>query len=153
MFSGAMLFSPMLLTSKSSNLTVFGMLPAQMQEQFQGVFWLVAAAVAVVVVTLTHAVAMRLSFARRAADAAAQGPAARAARPAGPGHDAREGRAAGLRAVRGGRLHHLVAPDQSGVAGGLYPGRAAAHRPGQQEGFPAEDRLADDLLPAQHWRA
>ena len=64
MFSGAMLFSPMLLTSKSSNLTVFGMLPAQVQEQFQGVFWLVAAAVAVVVVTLTHAVAIRLSFAR-----------------------------------------------------------------------------------------
>ena len=64
MFSGAMLFSPMMLTSKSSNLTVFGMLPVQVQEQFQGVFWLAAAAVAVVVVTLTHAVAMRLSFAR-----------------------------------------------------------------------------------------
>ena len=64
MFSGAMLFSSMMLTSKSSNLTVFGMLLVQVQEQFQGVFWLAAAAVAVVVVTLTHAVAMRLSFAR-----------------------------------------------------------------------------------------
>ncbi len=63
MFSGAMLLSPMLLTSKSSNLTVFGMLPAQVQEQFQGVFWLVAAGVAVAVVTLTHLIAMRLSFA------------------------------------------------------------------------------------------
>lgn len=63
MFSGAMLLSPMLLTSKSSNLTVFGMLPVQVQEQFQGVFWLVAAGVAVVVVTLTHMIAMRLSFA------------------------------------------------------------------------------------------
>jgi divalent anion:Na+ symporter, DASS family len=38
MFSGAMLLSPMLLTSKSSNLTVFAMLPAQVQEQSQGVF-------------------------------------------------------------------------------------------------------------------
>ena len=64
MFSGAMLFSPMMLTSKSSNLTVFAMLPAQVQEQFQGVFWLVAAMVALVVVTLTHVVAIRLSFAR-----------------------------------------------------------------------------------------
>ena len=64
MFSGAMLFSPMMLTSKSSNLTVFAMLPVQVQEQFQGVFWLAAAAVALVVVTFTHVVAMRLSFAR-----------------------------------------------------------------------------------------
>lgn len=64
MFSGAMLFSPMMLTSKSSNLTVFAMLPAQVQEQFQGVFWLAAAAVALIVVTLTHVVAMRLSFTR-----------------------------------------------------------------------------------------
>jgi hypothetical protein len=64
MFSGAMLFSPMMLTSKSCNLTVFAMLPTQVQEQFQGVFWLIAAAVALAVVTLTHVVAMRLSFAR-----------------------------------------------------------------------------------------
>ena len=64
LFSGAMLFSPMLLTSKSSNLTVYGMLPEQVQDQFQGVFWLVAAAVAALTVTLVHLFAVRWSFAR-----------------------------------------------------------------------------------------
>lgn len=64
LFSGAMLFSPMLLTSKSSNLTVYGMLPEQVQDQFQGIFWLVAAAVAALTVTLVHLVAVRWSFAR-----------------------------------------------------------------------------------------
>ncbi|MES2912804.1 MAG: SLC13 family permease [Pseudomonadota bacterium] len=61
-FSGAMLFSPMFLTSKSSNLTVFGMLPAQLQDQFQGMFWFAAAAVAALVVTLSHLVVTRLCF-------------------------------------------------------------------------------------------
>ena len=64
LFSGAMLFSPMLLTSKSSNLTVYGMLPEQVQDQFQGIFWLVAAAVAALTVTLVHLFAVRWSFAR-----------------------------------------------------------------------------------------
>mgnify|MGYP000299424218 CR=1 FL=1 len=63
-FSGAMLFSPMLLTSKSSNLTAFGMLPVQLQEQFQGLFWLVAAGVAALTVTAMHLVVVRLCFGR-----------------------------------------------------------------------------------------
>lgn len=62
MFSGAMLFSPMMLTSKSANLTVFGMLPEQVQAQFQGIFWLVAAGVAAITVTLVHFAALRWSF-------------------------------------------------------------------------------------------
>ena len=49
--------------------------------------------------------------------------------------------------------YDVMAPGQSGLAGGLYPGRAAAHRPVQQEGFSAKDRLADDLLPAQPGRS
>ncbi len=61
-FSGAMLMSPMLLTSKSSNLTVFGMLPVQLQDQFQGLFWLVASAVAVVSVTAFHFLVTRMCF-------------------------------------------------------------------------------------------
>ncbi|MEO6018086.1 MAG: SLC13 family permease [Polaromonas sp.] len=65
-FSGAMLFSPMLLTSKSSNLTAFGMLPAQLQEQFQGLFWFVAAGVAALTVTAMHLVVLRLCFGRAA---------------------------------------------------------------------------------------
>ena len=47
-FSGAMMFSAMLSTSKSANITALTMLPAQLQTQFQGIFWLVSAAVAAV---------------------------------------------------------------------------------------------------------
>ncbi len=53
-YSGAMLFSPMLPTSKSANLAAVGLLPEQVQEQFVGPFWLLAAAVAAVGVTLWH---------------------------------------------------------------------------------------------------
>lgn len=63
-FSGAALFSPMFLTSKSSNLTAFGMLPLQLQEQFQGLFWLVAAVVAALTVTTAHLLMARLCFGR-----------------------------------------------------------------------------------------
>ena len=66
-FSGAMLLSPMFLTSKSSNLTVITMLPGQLQVQFQGLFWFVAASVAAATVTLLHLVFMRLCFGRGAA--------------------------------------------------------------------------------------
>ena len=57
-----MLFSPMLLTSKSSNLTVFGMLPTQLQDEFQGLFWFVAAGVVALTVTLVHVLVSRLCF-------------------------------------------------------------------------------------------
>lgn len=63
-FSGAMLMSPMFLTSKSSNLTAIGMLPGQLQDQFQGMFWFVAASVAALTVTVLHLVFMRLCFGR-----------------------------------------------------------------------------------------
>ncbi len=61
-FSGSMLMSPMFLTSKSANLSVIGMLPIQLQEQFQGLFWFVAAAVAALTVSLLHLVVSRLCF-------------------------------------------------------------------------------------------
>ncbi|CAN5476179.1 hypothetical protein BH11PSE11_BH11PSE11_21280 [soil metagenome] len=61
-FSGAMLFSPMLLTSKSSNLTVFGMLPTQLQDEFQGLFWIAAAGVAALTVTAMHLLFSRMIF-------------------------------------------------------------------------------------------
>jgi DASS family divalent anion:Na+ symporter len=57
-------FSPMLLTSKSSNLTAFSMLPVQLQDQFQGLFWLVAAGVAALTVTAAHLLVVRLCFGR-----------------------------------------------------------------------------------------
>ncbi len=56
-FSGAMLMSPMLSTSKSANIAAISLLPDQIQEEFIGLFWLVAAAVAAIGLTLFHALA------------------------------------------------------------------------------------------------
>ena len=44
MFGGALLFSPMMATSKSSNIAALSLLPPQVQTEFGGFFWLVAAA-------------------------------------------------------------------------------------------------------------
>ena len=54
MFGGALLFSPMMATSKSSNIAGLNFLPTQVQAEFAGFFWLVAAAVAAIVVTAAH---------------------------------------------------------------------------------------------------
>lgn len=62
MFGGAVLFSPMMVTSKSSNIAALNFLPAQMQAEFNGLFWLVAAAVAAVGVTLAHLLTVRRMF-------------------------------------------------------------------------------------------
>ncbi|MDD2707725.1 MAG: cyclic nucleotide-binding domain-containing protein [Verrucomicrobiae bacterium] len=62
-FSGAMLLSPMLSTSKSANITAVNFLPQQIQEQFLGLYWLVATLVASVGLTLFHLGAVRWLFA------------------------------------------------------------------------------------------
>jgi divalent anion:Na+ symporter, DASS family len=54
MFGGAALFSPMMVTSKSSNIASVNFLPAQLQAEFNGIFWLVAAAAAALTVTVVH---------------------------------------------------------------------------------------------------
>jgi len=54
MFGGALLFSPMMATSKSSNIAALNLLPAQVQAEFAGFFWLFAAAAAALVVTAAH---------------------------------------------------------------------------------------------------
>lgn len=54
MFGGALLFSPMMVTSKSSNIAALSLLPQQVQFEFAGFFWLVAAAVAAIGVTVVH---------------------------------------------------------------------------------------------------
>lgn len=59
-FSGAMLMSPMLSTSKSANIAAITLLPPQAQEEFIGLFWLVAAAVAAIGLTLLHWLACHL---------------------------------------------------------------------------------------------
>lgn len=61
-YAGSMNMSPMFLTSKSSNLIVFAMLPTQLQDEFQGLFWFVAALVCALVVTGGHFVLDRLFF-------------------------------------------------------------------------------------------
>ncbi len=54
MFGGALLFSPMMATSKSSNIAALNLLPPQVQAEFSGFFWLAAAAVAALGVTVVH---------------------------------------------------------------------------------------------------
>lgn len=61
-FCGALNMSPMFLTSKSSNLIVFAMLPMQLQNEFQGLFWFVAAFVCAAIMTLGHFVLERIFF-------------------------------------------------------------------------------------------
>ncbi|TAL89063.1 MAG: cyclic nucleotide-binding domain-containing protein [Candidimonas sp.] len=61
-FMGATLFAPLLLTSKSAHLAAYTMLPTQVQLQFQGSHWLVAAAVVAVGLLATHLLAMRFLY-------------------------------------------------------------------------------------------
>ena len=53
-FGGALLFSPMMATSKSSNIAALNFLPPQVQAEFAGFFWLVAAGVAALGMTAAH---------------------------------------------------------------------------------------------------
>lgn len=62
LFGGAALFSPMMATSKSSNIGAINFLPTQLQAEFNGIFWLVAAAVAAVAVTVAHMVVLPRLF-------------------------------------------------------------------------------------------
>jgi len=62
LFGGATLFSPMMVTSKSSNIAALNFLPPQMQTEFNGIFWLVAAAAAVAAVTVAHVVVVPRLF-------------------------------------------------------------------------------------------
>ncbi|MCW1958568.1 MAG: SLC13 family permease [Mycobacterium sp.] len=62
MFGGAALFAPMMATSRSANIASINFLPPQLQAEFNGIFWLVAAAVAALAVTLAHMGVIRLLF-------------------------------------------------------------------------------------------
>lgn len=61
-FCGSLNMSPMFLTSKSSNLIVFAMLPSQLQDEFQGLFWFLAAIVCAAVMTGGHFLLDRFFF-------------------------------------------------------------------------------------------
>lgn len=62
MFGGAALFAPMMATSKSANIASISFLPRQLQAEFNGIFWLVAAAVAALTVTAVHLVVIPRLF-------------------------------------------------------------------------------------------
>jgi len=61
-FTGATLFSPLLLTAKTSNLAAFTMMPAQVRLNFQGLAWLVGAAVVALGFVLVHFSVMRRAW-------------------------------------------------------------------------------------------
>jgi len=61
-FDGALLFSPLLATAKSSNLAAIEFLPPQVRDEFRGAWWLVGAAVAAVGLLLFQFLSMRRSF-------------------------------------------------------------------------------------------
>jgi len=62
-FCGSMNMSPMFLTSKSANLIILAMLSTQLQDEFQGMFWFVAALVCAAVMTVGHFVLEQIFFA------------------------------------------------------------------------------------------
>lgn len=62
LFGGAALFGPMMVTSKSSNIAAVNFLPQQMQAEFNGIFWLVVALVAVIAVTSAHLIVIPWLF-------------------------------------------------------------------------------------------
>lgn len=50
-FGGGTFFAPMMATSRSANIAAINFLPRQMQPDFLGIFWLICAAVAALVLT------------------------------------------------------------------------------------------------------
>lgn len=61
-YSGAMLFSSSLATSKSATISVFGLLPHHLQDLYGGLFWVAAASGVSILLVLTHYLAARLLF-------------------------------------------------------------------------------------------
>lgn len=61
-YGGAMLFSTAMSNSKSASIAVLSMLPLQLQNQYLGVFWMVAASVPMIVLLLIHLASMRMMF-------------------------------------------------------------------------------------------
>jgi di/tricarboxylate transporter len=61
-FGGAILLGPMLATGKSANIAGLNLLPSQTRSEFGGIFWLCAAAVAALTVTVAHLIVVRRAF-------------------------------------------------------------------------------------------
>lgn len=63
-FAGVSLFSAIFLSSKSVNFAVFGMLPVQSQDQYQGFKWVAAAAAVALTLLAAHYLLTALMFRR-----------------------------------------------------------------------------------------
>ena len=61
-YGGAMLFSTALSNSKSASIAALSMLPVYLQDQYLGVFWIVAASVPMIILLLMHFISMRIMF-------------------------------------------------------------------------------------------
>lgn len=61
-YGGAMIFSCALATSKSATISVIGFLPQNLQNHYAGVFWIVAAAVPILILVAVHLAAVRFMF-------------------------------------------------------------------------------------------
>lgn len=59
-FMGVTVLSPIFMTSKSVNFVIYGLLPYQLQDQFQWSFWLMAAAVTGLILLCLHLLLDRL---------------------------------------------------------------------------------------------
>jgi divalent anion:Na+ symporter, DASS family len=64
-FTGASLFSPIFLSSKSVNFVVYGLLPEQMQNAFEWVGWLVAASMTGIIMLVAYVLLASLFFGNR----------------------------------------------------------------------------------------
>lgn len=61
-FTGSTLFSGIFLTSKSANFVVFGLMSAQLQEQFQWLYWLYAGSVSGIVMLIVYLLVSQFMF-------------------------------------------------------------------------------------------
>ncbi|MBF0608332.1 MAG: anion permease [Magnetococcales bacterium] len=61
-FAGATLFSAIFLTSKSVNFVVLGMMPLQVQEQFQWMSWFFTASVTGAIILILYYIALRFMY-------------------------------------------------------------------------------------------
>ncbi|MDN3987178.1 SLC13 family permease [Zwartia vadi] len=61
-YGGAMLFSTALSNSKSASIAALSMLPLHLQNQYLGVFWIVAASVPMIFLLIMHIISMRVMF-------------------------------------------------------------------------------------------
>lgn len=61
-YGGAMLFSTALSNSKSASVAALSMLPTHLQNQYLGLFWIIAAGIPIFVLLLIHLVSVKAMF-------------------------------------------------------------------------------------------